>query len=289
MRSRGYFRVVVLLAAFAGAFSGYEFWRAHRFAIDLAEGAKALASRHSRLQSLQRQANAASRRPEAVASTAPVAPDAAAPGFSPPPIPAELRPKRELSRAARMAWGRRLMVEHPEIRKLAVEIQQAVFEHSYRNFFEARGFTDDQIAALAKRITEETGSDGLWSDYGNFFLPFTDLSEEQSEKRREAILREALGDVGAAEFEQFSRNEWSHYQVQRIAGELFDTPSALTKSQAEQLEAILVAGRKADETTPFPSWSGWETIAAKAKKILAPQQFGALERQYRLETVGRVE
>lgn len=276
-KSRIYF--TTLVAALAVIYAGFEWRDAWRLKGSEAAERAAIAE----LQRLLIQPRP--RAPDQVTTEAAVMPKPATAAPTPPPD-FGLQAKRKLSREARMAWGRQLLANHPEIRQLAVQINAAQFELMYRDFFRARGYSDEQIAALARRLADETGMESFWSDFGNFFLPLTSLSEDEAAQRRDAILHEMLGDTALKDFERFSSHWMAHAQVQHLAAMLVDTEQPLTKSEAGQIEAIF---DRELETQDSMDPRNWAAILDGAQRLLSPAQMDALRLLNRQETVGVVK
>lgn len=276
-KTRIYFTgVAVILAA---VYSGFEFRNARQFErITRAEQTMIVELRDA-LSKPQPQASERS-----LADPTPRSPAA---GTAPLRSPDHgLEAKRLLGRETRLAWGRRLLAEHPELRQLAIEINAAQFFRMNRDFFRTRGFPDQQITALARRLAEETGMETFWSDYGNFFLRLTNRPESEANRRQDAILHEALGEAGFDDFERFADQSMAHARVQHLAALLVASDQPLTKSAAEQLE--LIFNRAASPSSPLKP-ANWPTVLSEAQPLLSPAQMDALRLLQREETVGLVK
>lgn len=153
----------------------------------------------------------------------------------------------------------------PEVRDMTTEVDQAVFERTYRKFMAEAGLTPAQIEAFESRTVELWDQGIAMSPHG--FHPTTNqLPDDQ--------LRAILGDQAFQKLQDYNRIIPANVMANKVSISTGNAGAPLSSDQEKQLAQIFAANSASFENGGSVKLDSvdWSNAAIQAQGILSPAQ-----------------
>jgi hypothetical protein len=157
----------------------------------------------------------------------------------------------------------------PEIRATLSTWIKSSFHSSMAAFYRQAGLTPEQIGALEDLQMESNISMGPGA-------LLTLRPEEKTIEQVTADVRRLLGEQTYQQFRDYAQSQFLRPVSIGVAGLVYDSETPMTAPQADQLTQILRESTSAGRSR-FPKDVDWSQALPRAKALLPPAQYAALE------------